>query len=192
MTISKVHTVALAGFMMLGGSFLACGESGLEEGPVDFDSAGARVVRLRACSQEWEASARKGAGAEAFNASTLWSVSPYQVLVPATGTGYVKLNIDAPHYDWLVYLPSSVDLESVDGPELEYGGPVEECPELGLTEYGVHHTRLRSWLLEVKGAGTSRVRFYAGLAATDHSDPHDAGHAGHDLSGDENAPDHGH
>lgn len=160
------------------------------EGPVNFESEGAEVVRQRVCAQDWDAAARKGAAAETFNASTLWSVSPYQVLVPSTGAGFTKLNVDAPHYDWLLYTTSDVRLANIDGPQLAYNGPVRECPELDLVEYGAHHPELTAWMLRIDGDRLSRARFYAGLAATDHSDPDQAGHAGHDLSGDENAPDH--
>jgi hypothetical protein len=168
-----------------------CQAQGFEEGPVDFDSDGAKAVRERACGQDWVLAARKGAAAETHNASMIWSVSPYQVLVPRTGTGYVNINVDAPHYDWLVYTTSDVDIEALAGPELEYGGPVEECPELDLLQYGAHHIDLNAWEMRLDAEEGSRARIYVGLAATDHSDPNAAGHAGHDLSGDEHAPGHG-
>ncbi len=175
------------------GLFVGCGESaeGPLEGPVDFTSHGAHLVRQAACAQDYENGARKGAGAEDYNASTLWSVSPYLVLVPSEGEGYVNVNVDAPHYDWLVYTTSDVDIESMDGPDLEYGGPVTECPELDLVEYGAHHEELTNWQLRMRAEPMSRAHFYAGLAATEHSDPEKAGHAGHDLTGDSDAPDHG-
>jgi len=174
----------------LGAAFIVgCG--GSDEGPVDFGSEGAELVRQRVCSQDWETAARKGTGAETYNASTVWSVSPYQLLVPSTGEGFVSLNVDAPHYDWLLYTTSDVRLTALDGPDLAFNGSVRECPELDLVEYGVHHQELVSWLVRVDGAALARAKFYAGLAATPHSDPDEAGHAGHDLSGDGEAPDHG-
>lgn len=169
-----------------------CGEEeGFVEGPVDFQSAGAQSVRHKVCGQDWDNAARKGAGAEDYNASTLWSVSPYQVLVPSTGEGHVLLNVDAPHFDWLIYTAAETDLEVLDGPEVVFNGPVEECPELGLVEYGVHHPELTSWPLVLAAEPMSRAQFYAGLATTDHSDLSKAGHAGHDLTGDADAPGHG-
>jgi hypothetical protein len=176
---------------LLVGLTLACESQEFREGPVDFDSEGAQTVRHRVCAQDWESAARKGSAAETYNATTIWSVSPYQIMLPGTGAGFFKVNVDAPHYDWLLYTTSDVELSSLEAAALEYNGPVKECPEQGLIEYGVHHTGLMDWPLRVDGNEFSRVRFYAGLAATDHSDPDAAGHAGHDLSGDENAPNHG-
>jgi hypothetical protein len=161
------------------------------EGPVDFSSSGAAAAREAACTQNYDAGARKGAGAEEFNASMLWSVSPYLVLVPKTGEGYVTVNVDAPHYDWLLYTTSDVKIESQSGPAITFNGAVEECPDLDLVEYGLHHPALNSWSLLLRGEALSRAHFYAGLAATDHSDPNQAGHAGHRLDGDGNVPDHG-
>jgi hypothetical protein len=173
---------------LLAGLLIGCGG---EEGPVDFDSEAARVVREQACSQDWSTAARKGAGAETYNASTLWSVSPYQVLVPSTGVGFVRLNVDTPHYDWLLYTTADVQLDNLDGPALESNGPVAACPELGLVEYGAHQHALMSWSLQMGGEPLSRARFYAGVAGTDHSDPDEADHAGHDVSDDSDAPAHG-
>ena len=79
-------------------------------------------------------------------------MSPYQVLIPSSGTGHVKVNVDAPHYDWLVYTTEDVALEQLDGPELEYNGLVEECPELGLVEYGAHHPERMPWSFAPRGA----------------------------------------
>jgi hypothetical protein len=178
------------GFVSLGllaGLLVGCGG---EEGPVDFGSEAAQDVRERACSQDWSTAARKGAGAETYNASTLWSTSPYQVLVPSAGVGFVQLNVDTPHYDWLLYTTADVQLESLGGPALESNGPVAMCPELGLTEYGAHHHALISWPLRMDGEPLSRGRFYAGIAATDHSDPDEADHVAHDESDESDGPDH--
>ena len=186
-----MNKYAFAKFCLVAVFVVGCGKSGIDEDHVDFSSEGAQTVRERVCSQDWETATRKGSGAEAHNASLLWSVSPYQVLVPKTGEGYVQVNVDAPHYDWLLYTTSDVTLSALDGPELKLNGPVKECPEMGLIEYGAHHQEVSQWAVRMGGEKFSRARFYAGLAATDHSDPDEAGHAGHDLSGDENAPDHG-
>lgn len=182
--MSSLNTYGFISLGLVAGLAACDAQHQFREGPVDFDSPGAKTVRQRACAQDWTNSARKGAGAETHNASLVWSVSPYQLLIPSTGTGFTKLNVDAPHYDWLVYLPADYRVEALDGPALEYSGPVEECPDQNLVEYGAHHTGLNSWMLRIDGERLSRARFYAGLAATDHSDPEDAGHAGHDLDGD--------
>lgn len=172
---------------------VACqeGDNMPSETHVDFASTGAAAARAAACSQDYDTAARKGAGAEDYNATTLWSVSPYLVLVPSTGEGHVVLNVDAKHYDWLLYTTSDVELESAGGPDIVFNGPVQECPEFGLMEYGVHHTDHATWPLLLRADGLSRVHFYAGLAATPHSDPTEAGHAGHNLDGDSGVPDHG-
>ena len=138
-------------------------------------------VRQMVCEQNWSEAARKGSGAEIENASILWSVSPYHLLVPSTGEGYTRLNIDAPHYDWLIYTTADVELESVDKPALIFNGPLERCPELQLVEYYVHHEVRTEWHLRLRGAAMSRALFYAGLVETEHSDPEDAGHAAHLL-----------
>jgi hypothetical protein len=187
----KTNKKALS-LIMLSASFaLACEQEAFVEGPVNFESEGAQQVRLRACQQDWDIGARKGSAEETQNATLLWSVSPYQILVPKTGRGFAKLNIDAPHYDWLVYTTSDVQLDAIDGPPLTYNGPVEECPELDLVEYGAHQEDRRYWMMQLDAQNSTHVKFYSGLAATDHSDPEEAGHAGHLLDGDEHAPGHG-
>ncbi|MDH5673143.1 MAG: hypothetical protein OEZ06_13390 [Myxococcales bacterium] len=151
---------------------------------VDFDSPQVAALRQTSCSQDFEAATRIGAAAAPENASGLWSVSPYQVLLPQSGEGYVMVHIDAPHFDWLLYTSASATLESLDEPALEFGGDVEVCGEPALVEYGLHPPEPSGWPLRIVGEPGTRVLFYAGLAQTDHSDPSQAGHAGHDLSGD--------
>lgn len=143
------------------------------------DPVRAASVRQTLCAQNWDTAARKGSGAEPENASLLWSVSPYHLLVPSTGEGYTRLNIDAPHYDWLIYTTADVDIASIGGPSVKFSGPVEECPELNLVEYYAHHEVRAEWHLRLRGEAMSRALFYAGLVETEHSDPNDAGHASH-------------
>lgn len=154
---------------------------------VDFDSVGAGDVRASACAQTFENPARIGAGAELLTAPNLWSVSPYLVLIPASGEGYVSLNIDALHFDWLLYTTSDVTIEGLDGPLLESGGTVAQCPGQDLVEYGGHHHEIIDWPLRLRGEPGSRAKFFAALSGTEHSDPDAAGHAGHNLSGDPDA-----
>ena len=121
---------------------------------------------------------------------SLWSVSPYLILIPSTGVGHVNINIDAAHFDWLIYTTSNVDITTITGPQWVYNGPVQECPERGLVEYGVHHSEAILHAVALRAAPLSRVFFYAGLAPTDHSDLNSAGHAGHTLTGDGQVPSH--
>jgi hypothetical protein len=182
------------GLAILSSMLFACDGRGVEgpiEGPVDFNSPAAAVVREAACAASYDTGARKGAAAEAVNASTLWSVSPYMVLVPSAGEGHVRLNVDAPHFDWLLYTTSDFAIDNIDGPDIEFNGAVKECPELDLVEYGVHHPELTSWSLVLEGEGLARAHFYAGLAPTEHSDLSQAGHAGHSLNGEAHVPNHG-
>ena len=179
-------------FVCIFACIFGCGEDlpqSQERSAPDHDES--ERVRQAVCDQDWETAARKGSGAEIENASLLWSVSPYHLLVPSTGEGDTKLNIDAPHYDWLIYTTADVELESVDAPSLTLNGPLERCPELQLVEYYAHHETRSEWHLRLRGAGMSRALFYAGLVRTDHSDPSDAGHASH-LFEDQDDAEHEH
>jgi len=154
---------------------------------VDFSSAGVAAARASACAQTFDNPTRVGAAAEVGNAPNLWSVSPYLILIPAGGEGFVSLNIDAVHFDWLVYTTSDVTIEGLGGPPLELGGAVAECPAQDLVEYGGHHHEIIGWPLKLNGQAGSRAQVFAALSGTEHSDPDAAGHAGHNLSGDVDA-----
>lgn len=147
---------------------------------VDFASEDVQKARTLACRAHFEAPARVGAAAQPENAGALWAVSPYLVLIPASGVGYVGVHVDAEHFDWLVYTDAA-DLATESGPKLTYGGPLHHCADKGLREWGTHHVEPSTWLLRVEGEPGSRVRVYVALSATEKSDWADAGHAGHVL-----------
>lgn len=184
-----------SGIMALIIILTGCGEeeSGLSgSSATSPDPEKVALIRQAACAQDWDNAARKGSGAEMQNASLLWSVSPYHLLVPATGTGYTRLNIDTPHYDWLIYTTATMSLESLAEPSIRFNGPVEDCPDLNLVEYYVHHEVRTEWYLQLTGEPMSRALFYAGLLETDHSDPNDAGHASHLFNPHETTEEHTH
>jgi len=151
---------------------------------VDFRSEGATVARLEACGAEFGSGAHVGSALDRSSAPTLWSVSPYMVLLPADGVGHVTLNVDAPHFDWLLFTDADVLLESLEGPEATSNGILDGCAEPRLAEYGAHHHERIYWPLRLTGEPGTRVHLYAALSATPHSDPSLAGHAGHDDGAD--------
>lgn len=161
------------------GALAGCG-TGDDAQTVDFDSEAVAKARMLACHADFEDPARMGAAATPENAGAMWPVSPYSLLLPASGVGHIGVHVDAEHFDWLVYTDAdSVETES--GPRVAFGGPLAHCADKGLKEWGAHHAERSIWGLKVTGEPGSRVRVYVALSATDESDWSEAGHAGHVL-----------
>lgn len=174
--------LALVMLLALGGC--SDGDGGLEVGEAD-------AASMHACAHVDHAGTPVTAAADEAGAADVvlaGQMPPYTVTLPASGVGYITVDVTVPHFDWGLFVREGVTATLLDGPPLSRAALAGACVEERLMDYRVHMHEAGLFVVRLENTGGGEEWLSFRQLTSDHVD----GGAGSDAShmhGDAGHPD---